>query len=76
MSSGRIRDSGVQRSQPLSVVQHKDEAEGENSHHVDTQRQQEEKEVAVVSPSNAVVHPWTVVVKVLRRKQISYSFNI
>lgn len=35
--SGRIRDSGVQRSQPLSVVEHEDETEGKNSNHVDAQ---------------------------------------
>lgn len=64
--SERIRDGGVQRSQSLSVVEDEEEAEGENSHHVDGQRQQEEEEVAVVPPSNAVVHPGTVVVKVLR----------
>lgn len=57
----------MQCSQSLSVVEDKDEAEGENSHHVDAQRQQEEEEVAIVPPSNAVVHPGTVVVKVLTR---------
>lgn len=64
----RIRDGGVQRSQSLSVVEDEDEAEGEDSHHVDAQRQQEEEEVAVVPPSNAVVHPGTVMVEVLRRE--------
>lgn len=62
----RIRDSGVKLQKPLPVVEDKDEAEGENSHHVNAQRQQEEEEVAVVPPSDAVVHPGTVVVKVLR----------
>lgn len=64
----RIRDSGVQGSKALSVMEDKDEAERKNSNHVDAQRQQEEEEVAVVSPSNAVVHPGTVVVEVLRRE--------
>lgn len=57
----------MQCSQPLPVVEDKDEAKGENSHHVDAQRQQEKEEVAVVPPSDAVVHPWTVMVEVLRR---------
>lgn len=34
----RIRDGGVQHQQPLPVVEDKDEAEGENSHHVNAQR--------------------------------------
>lgn len=61
----------MQRSQSLSVVEDEDEAEGENSHHVDAQRQQEKEEVAVVPPSNAVVHPGTVVVEVLRRDGVT-----
>lgn len=72
-SSRRIRDSGVQRTQSLSVVENKDEAKGENSHHVDAQRQQEEEEVAVVPPADAVVHPGTVMVEILRRRKWSYT---
>lgn len=67
-TSQRIRDGGVQRSEALSVMEDKDEAEGENSHHVDAQRQQEEEEVAVIPPPDAVVHPGTVVVEVLRTR--------
>lgn len=48
------------------MVEDEDEAEGENSHHVDGEGQQEEEEVAVVPPADAVVDPGTVVVKVLR----------
>lgn len=61
-----IRDGGVQRSQPLPVVEHEDEARGEDSHHVDAQGEEEEEEVAVVPAPDAVVHPGAVVVKVLR----------
>lgn len=42
------------------------EAKGEDADHVNCQWQQKQKEVAVVSPPDAVVHPGTVVVKVLR----------
>lgn len=71
----RIRDGGVQRSQPVFVVEDKDEAKRENPHHVNAQRQQEEEEVAVVPPSNAVVHPGTVMVKVLRRDEVKELFR-
>lgn len=57
-------------------MEDKNEAEGKNSHHVDAQRQQEEEEVAVVSPSDAVVHPGTVVVEVLRREGGNYTSEI
>lgn len=50
------------------MMEDEDEAEGENSHHVDAQRQQEEEEVAVIPPPDAVVHPGTVVVEVLRTR--------
>ena len=42
-------------------------AEDEYRHHVDGQRKKEEEEEAVVPPSDAVVHPWTVVVKGLNK---------
>ena len=50
----------------LSVVEDEEEAEAEHGHDVSRQRQQEEEEVAVVPPADAVVHPGTVVVEVLR----------
>lgn len=37
---------------------------------MNTQRYQKHKEVAVITPSNAVVHPWTVMVKRLDKKKI------
>lgn len=66
----------MQRSQPLPVVEDKDEAKGENAHHVDAQRQQEEEEVAIVPPPDAVVHPWTVMVEVLRRSYTVIHKNV
>lgn len=48
------------------MVEHKEQTEGEDAHHVGAQGQQEEEEVAVVAPPDAVVHPWAVVVKVLQ----------
>lgn len=61
----RIRDGAVQLPQLVHVVQHVYEAEGENADHVSRQRQQEEEEVAVVAPADAVVHPGAVVVEIL-----------
>lgn len=51
------------------MVEDEDEAEGEDSHHVDGEGQQEEEEVAVVPPADAVVDPGAVVVKVLRAEK-------
>lgn len=48
------------------MVKHEDEAQAEHANHVTGEGQQEEEEVAVVTPSDAVVHPRTVVVKILR----------
>lgn len=48
------------------MVQDVYEAEGEDADHVNRQRQQKQEEVAVVSPPDAVVHPGTMMVKVLR----------
>lgn len=59
----------MKSSQLFSVVENKYEAEGENSHHVNAQRQQEEEEVTVVPPADAVVHPGTVMVEILRRAE-------
>lgn len=67
----RIRDGGVGGSQPLSMVQHVDQAKGDDAHHVRTERQQEQEEVAVVSAPDAVVDPGAVVVKVLGRRNAS-----
>lgn len=57
--------------QPLSVVQHVDQAEGDDPHHVGAERQQEQEEVAVVAAPDAVVDPGAVVVKVLGRSSRS-----
>lgn len=51
----------------LPVVKDEEEAEAEHGHDVGRQRKEEQEEVAVVPASDAVVHPWAVVVKVLRR---------
>lgn len=62
----RIRDSAVQLPQFVHVVQDVYESEAEDTDHVKCQRQQKQEEVAVVSPPDTVVHPGTVMVKVLR----------
>lgn len=61
----------------LSMVEDEEEAEAEHGHDVSRQRQQEEEEVTVVPPADAVVHPRTVMVKVLhgsrsRRTQLLF----
>lgn len=58
-------------SQPLGVVQHVDQAEGDDAHHVGAEGQQEQEEVAVVAAPDAVVDPGAVVVKVLGRSSTS-----
>lgn len=47
------------------MVHYIEEAKGEDAHHVNAQRQQEQEEVTVVASANAVVHPGAVVVEVL-----------
>lgn len=58
----------MQLPQLVHVVQDVYEAECEDGDHVKRQREQKEKEVAVVSPPDAVVHPRTVMVKVLGKE--------
>lgn len=64
----RIRDKAVQAPQVILVVQDIHEAQGEHANHVNGERQQKQEEVAIVPPPDAVVHPRTVMVKVLGRK--------
>lgn len=52
------------------VVEDEEEAEAEHGHDVGRQGEQEEEEVSVVPAADAVVDPWTVVVKVLRRSEV------
>lgn len=47
------------------MVQDVYEAKGEDADHMNCQRRQKQEEVAVVAPPDAVVHPGTVMVKVL-----------
>lgn len=54
------------RVQLLLVVQDKNQTKAKHIHNVSGERQQEEEEVAVIPPTNAVVHPGTMVVKILR----------
>lgn len=55
----------MQLPQRVHVLQDVDEAEGEDGHHVKGERQQEQEEVAVVSPPDAVVDPGAVMVEIL-----------
>lgn len=54
------------RVQLLLVVQDKNQTKAKHIHNVSGEWQQEEEEVAVIPPTNAVVHPRTMVVKILR----------
>lgn len=58
-------DNGMQAVDVLSMVEDKEQAEAKHSHDVCGQRQEEEEEVTVVPPADAVIHPWTVMVEVL-----------
>lgn len=61
-----IRDGAVQLPQRVHVLQDVHEAQGEDGHHVKGERQQEQEEVAVVSPPDAVVDPGAVMVEILK----------
>lgn len=60
----------MRRVQLLPVVQDINQAEAEHVDDVGGQRQQEEEEVAIVPPADAVVHPRTVVVEILREHRV------
>ena len=47
------------------MVQHVDQPEGDDAHHVRAERQQKQEEIAVVAAPDAVVDPGAVVVEVL-----------
>ncbi len=72
--SWRIRDGRMQLPQVLQMIQNKQQTSGKHARHVKSQRQQEEEEEAIVASPDAVVHPGTVMVKVLKRSHIS-AFN-
>lgn len=46
-----------------------DDALGEDADHMYGQREQHHEEKTIISPSNAVVQPWTVVVKSLNNSK-------
>lgn len=50
----------------LCVVQDEEQPKAKDTHNVSCQREQEQEEVAVVPPAYAVVHPRTVVIKILQ----------
>lgn len=51
------------------MTEYKEQAKAKHSHDVSRQRQKEEEKVPVVPPADTVVHPRTVVIKVLQRRQ-------
>lgn len=52
--------------QLLGVVENEKQAEAKHSHYVNRQREQEQKEVTVISPADTVVDPRTVMIKILQ----------
>lgn len=52
-----------------AMTEYKEQAKAKHSHDVSRQWQKEEEKVPVVPPADTVVHPWTVVIKVLQRNQ-------
>lgn len=62
----RIRNSSMWRVQLLAVVQDINQAKAKYIHDVGGKWQQKKEEIAIIPPTNAVVHPRTVVVKILR----------
>lgn len=52
------------------MVQDKNQAEAKHIHDMGGKRQQEEEEMAIIPPTNAVVHPRTVMVEILRENRI------
>lgn len=49
----------------LAMVEDEKKAKAKDRHDVSSQGQEKEEKVSVVPPTNAVVYPWTMVVKVL-----------
>lgn len=65
----RIRDDNVRFPEKVGFIffQHDDpDAHTEDAHHVYSQRNKKHEEEAVVSPANAVIYPWAVMVKGLK----------
>lgn len=52
------------------MTEYKEQAKAKHSHDVSREWQKEEEKVPVVPPADTVVHPWTVVIKVLQRNQL------
>lgn len=50
------------------MVQDEEQPKTEDAHDVSCQREQEQEEVAVVPPAYTVVHPRTVVIKILQEE--------
>lgn len=58
-------DDGMQAVDVLSMIEDKEEAEAKHGHDVSCEREKEQEEVSVVPPPDTVVHPGTVVIKLL-----------
>lgn len=69
----RIRDSRVDLVQLFCVMEDVEQTEAKHINNVNSEREQEQKEITIVPPSNAVVHPWAVMVKLLNTDTHAYT---
>ncbi len=49
--------------QLFSVMEDVQQTEAKHIHNVNSEREEEQKEITIIPPPNAVVHPWAVMVK-------------
>lgn len=66
-------DNGLHVCQIAAVKNDINEAPGEDADHMECQGDEEEKEVTVIAFTNAVVHPWAVMIKRLRKREKNIS---
>lgn len=59
----------------IFVVQYQHETPNKNCDHMEGEEDEEKEKMSVVSTTNAIVDPWTVVVKGLQSKRIRTSIS-
>jgi len=65
----KIRDDVIRCGENCFVVQNVNHTERENTEHMKTERDEKLEEVAVITTTNAVIYPRTVVVKHLQNRR-------
>lgn len=58
------------------MVKHVNKAEWEDAEHVYGEWDEKEEEIAIVSPTHTVVHPWTMMIEGLEEKNNRTSVSI